>query len=270
MKLMLRLLAPIGLSVFLTMPQLAVAQSTTTQPTPPVVTPPVVVKPIVPAPSTPPVDVKPVVPPAATPPVATPPVAPPAAAPVSPPVPGATDSQTPATGEQAAPEPGVDDPSAADMEGDISIGDNAPIEVEELTPDLARKALDAYVLVQDKYRDSSAGYQDLQEFVDKDPRGKEFETDVKGFGFKSVDDWNLAITTLSLAYTNVANDQTADTLQQIEDVKNDNSIAQDLKDRKISNLKASIPSDNNRKITEDLIKDVSYSEKIKQLESTEE
>jgi hypothetical protein len=243
MKLMLRLLAPIGLSVFLTMPQLAVAQSTTTQPTPPVVTPPVVVKPIVPAPTTPPVDVKPVVPPAATPPVATPPVAPPAAAPVSPPVPGATDSQTPATGDQTAPEPGVDDPSAADMEGDISIGDNAPIEVEELTPDLARKALDAYVLVQDKYRDSSAGYQDLQE---------------------------LAITTLSLAYTNVANDQTADTLQQIEDVKSDNSIAQDLKDRKISNLKASIPSDNNRKITEDLIKDVSYSEKIKQLESTEE
>ena len=98
----------------------------------------------------------------------------------------------------------------------------------------------------------------------------EFETDVKGFGFKSVDDWNLAITTLSLAYTNVANDQTSDTLQQIEDVKGDNSIAQDLKDRKISNLKASIPSDNNRKITEELIKDVNYAEKIKQLESTEE
>ena len=189
---------------------------------------------------------------------------------MSPPVPGAADSQTPTAGDQNAPDPNVEDPSAADMEGDISIGDNAPIEVEELTPDLARKALDAYVLVQDKYRDSSAGYQDLQEFVDKDPRGKEFETDVKGFGFKSVDDWNLAITTLSLAYTNVANDQTSDTLQQIEDVKGDNSIAQDLKDRKISNLKASIPSDNNRKITEELIKDVNYAEKIKQLESTEE
>ena len=269
MNLMLRILASIGLSVFLTMPQLAVAQSTTTQPTPPVATPPVVVKPIVPAPITPPVDVKPVVPPA-SPPIATTPVVPPVAAPVSPPVPGAADPQSPAVGDQAAPDSNVEDPSAADMEGDISIGDNAPIEVEELTPDLARKALDAYVLVQDKYRDSSAGYQDLQEFVDKDPRGKEFETDVKGFGFKSVDDWNLAITTLSLAYTNVANDQTADTLQQIEDVKSDNSIAQDLKDRKISNLKASIPSDNNRKITEDLIKDVNYSEKIKQLESTEE
>lgn len=263
MKLMLRMLMPIGLSIFFTMPQLAVAQTTTTQPTPPVAAPPVVVKPIVPAPVTPPVDVKPVVPPPAAPPVVAP-------APVSPPVPGTTDPQAPAAGDQVVPDPNVDDPSAADMEGDIGIGDNAPIEVEELTPDLARKSLDAYVLVQDKYRDSSAGYQDLQEFVDKDPRGKEFETDVKGFGFKSVDDWNLAITTLSLAYTNVANDLTADTLQQIEDVKSDNSIAQDLKDRKISNLKASIPSDNNRKITEDLIKDVSYSEKIKQLESTEE
>jgi hypothetical protein len=263
MKFMLRMLVPIGLSVFLTMPQMAVAQSTTTQTSPPATTPPVDVKPIIPVPVTPPADVKPVVPPPAAPPVVAP-------APVSPPVPGAADPQAPAPGDQVTPDPNVEDPSAADMEGDISIGDNAPIEVEELTPDLARKALDAYVLVQDKYRDSSAGYQDLQEFVDKDPRGKEFETDVKGFGFKSVDDWNLAITTLSLAYTNVANDQTVDTLQQIEDIKNDNSIAQDLKDRKISNLKASIPSDNNRKITEDLIKDASYSEKIKQLESTEE
>jgi hypothetical protein len=263
MKFMLRMLVPIGLSVFLTMPQMAVAQSTTTQTSPPATTPPVDVKPIIPAPVTPPADVKPVVPAPAAPPVVAP-------APVSPPVPGAPDPQAPAPGDQVTPDPNVEDPSAADMEGDISIGDNAPIEVEELTPDLARKALDAYVLVQDKYRDSSAGYQDLQEFVDKDPRGKEFETDVKGFGFKSVDDWNLAITTLSLAYTNVANDQTVDTLQQIEDIKNDNSIAQDLKDRKISNLKASIPSDNNRKITEDLIKDASYSEKIKQLESTEE
>jgi hypothetical protein len=265
MKLMLRMMIPIGLSAFLTVPQLADAQSTTTQPAPPAATPPVVVKPIVPAPATPPVDVKPVIPAPASPPVVAP-----EPAPVSPPVPGTSAPQAPAAGDQAAPDPNVEDPSAADMEGDISIGDNAPIEVEELTPELARKALDAYVLVQDKYRDSSAGYQDLQEFVDKDPRGKEFETDVKGFGFKNVDDWNLAITTLSLSYTNVANDLTVDTQQQIEDIKNDNSIAQDLKDQKIANLKASIPSDNNRKITEDLIKDASYSEKIKQLESTEE
>jgi hypothetical protein len=263
MKFMLRLLAPVGLLVCLTMPQLAVAQTTTTQPAPPAATPPATVKPVVPAPATPPADVKPVLPAPATPPAASP-------APASPPVPGATDSQNPPAGDQAAPDPNVDDPSAADMEGDISIGDNAPIEVEELTPELARKALDAYFLVQDKYRDSSAGYQDLQEFVDKDPRGKEFETDVKGFGFKNVDDWNLAITTLSLAYTNVANDLTAETQQQIEEIKNDNSIAQDLKDQKIANLKASIPSDNNRKITEDLIKDTNYSDKIKQLESTEE
>ena len=198
-------------------------------------------------------------PPAATaPPVVTPPV-------VTPPTPGITvpDVTAPA------------DPSAADTEGDttgdMSVGDIPAVETEELTPEMARKALDAYVLVQDKYKDSPlADYQDLQEFVDKDPKGKELETDVKGFGFKDVNDWNLAVTTLSFSYSNVLNDQTADIKQQIADVTADNTMAQDMKDRMVKSLNAMIPSDNNRKIVDELIKDINYTDKIKLLESTEE
>lgn len=174
------------------------------------------------------------------------------------------------------PAPGdVADPSAADTEGGasdgLSIGEIPAVETEELTADMAKKALDAYVLVHDKYKDSPLeNYDDLQGFVDKDPKGKDFETDVKSFGFKDVNDWNLAITTLSFAYTNVLDDQTADIKQQIEEVTADTEMAQDIKDRMIKSLKAMIPSDNNHKIVEDLMKDPAYSEKIKQLETTEE
>ena len=45
---------------------------------------------------------------------------------------------------------------------------------------------------------------------------------------------------------------------------------QDMKDRMIKSLKAMIPSDNNKKIAEDLIKDATYGDKIKLLESSEE
>ena len=168
------------------------------------------------------------------------------------------------------------DPSAADTDGgtgpdDMSIGEIPDVQTEELTPELAKKALDGYAMVHVKYQDSPLeDYQDLQEFVDKDPKGKEFETDIKSFGFNNVNDWNLAVTTLSFAYTNILDDQTGDLKQQMDEINADNTMAQDMKDRMIKSLKAMIPSDNNKKIAEDLIKDPTYGAKIKLLESSEE
>ena len=232
------------------MHNVAMAQTSGTQVTPPVTTAPVVTP--VPTPAKPPITVAPPTPTPVTPPTTvTPPVV----------------AQPPAPGEQTAPT----DPSAADTEGDMSVGEIGAVETEELNPDMARKALDAYFVIQDKYKDSPlADYQDLQEFVDKDPKGKEMEADVKGFGFKDVNDWNLAVTTLGVTYNNQLNDQTADITQQINDVKADTTMAQDMKDRMVKNLQAMIPSENNRKIVEDISKDAAYAEKIKLLESTDE
>jgi hypothetical protein len=192
-------------------------------------------------------------------------VTPPAATPVTPAVPAPVDP---------APDVIVD-PSAPDTSGDgtdeLNIGEIPAIQTTELTADMARKALDAYVLVQTKYQDSPLeNYDDLQAFVDKDPKGKEFETDIKTFGFPDVNNWNLAVTTLSFAYTNVLDDQTADIKQQIEEITAGTEMAQDMKDRMINSLKAMIPSPNNTKIVTDLIADPVYGEKIKLLETTEE
>jgi hypothetical protein len=207
----------------------------------------------------------------------TPPAAPvpPTPAPAAPATPGAQTPPAAAGDALTPPDPNQPDPSAADTEGagggGLSVGEIPAVETEELTPDLAKKALDAYVVVHDKYQDSPLeNYDNLQDFVDKDPKGKNFEADVKGFGFANVNDWNLAVTTLSFAYTNVLDDQTSDIKQQIEEITADTEMAQDMKDRMIKSLKAMIPSDNNRKIVDDLIKDSVYGEKIKQLETTEE
>jgi hypothetical protein len=226
------------------------AQSSGTQATPPAAAQAVKPPEAAPAPVTPPV----VAPAPATPPAVEP--APGASAPaVEPPVPNS----------EAAPI----DPSAPDTE--MSLGEIDTVETEELTPEMARKAIDAYMIVQEKYKDSPlADYQDLQEFVDKDPKGKELDADVKTFGFKDVNDWNLAVTTIGVTYNNQLNDQTTEITQQIADVTADTTIAQDMKDRMIKNFKASIPSENNRKIIEDVSKDPAYVEKIKLFESTEE
>jgi hypothetical protein len=156
-------------------------------------------------------------------------------------------------------------------EDQMSIGEVPNVETMELTPDIAKRAIDAYMVVHDKYKDADIeNYENLQDFVDQTEDGKKFEADVKGFGFANVNDWNLAITTETLVFGNISEDQTDDITQQIADVQADTELAQDMKDRMVKSLQAMIPSENNKKIVDELLKDPAYADKIKSLDISEE
>jgi hypothetical protein len=151
--------------------------------------------------------------------------------------------------------------------GEVSIGEIPVVQTTELTAEITRKAIDAYVMVREKYKDADLeNYEDLQEFVDQNKDGKAFEADIKAAGFANVNDWNLVIVTASLAYANIVDEQTDEINQQIDDIKNDTELAQDMKDRLIASMQALIPSENNKKVVEGIIADPAYAEKIKQLE----
>ena len=135
----------------------------------------------------------------------------------------------------------------------------------------ARKALDVYVLVREKYKDAALeDFENLQDFVDQSPVGKAFEADIKAAGFTDVTEWNTTITTLSFAYDNSVDDQTAEIKQQITELQADTEMAQDMRDRMITALNAMIPSDNNKKILDELKADPAYAEKLKLLETEAE
>jgi hypothetical protein len=154
---------------------------------------------------------------------------------------------------------------------ELSLGEIPIIETIELTPDMARRALDSYIAAREKFVNSDLElYENLQDFVDQTEDGKAFEADIKAAGFANVSDWNLAITTLGLAYGGIVDDQTPDLLLQIQEVEQDTEMAQDIKDRMVKALKALIPSDNNRKVIEDLLDDPVYSGKLKLLDIEEE
>lgn len=154
---------------------------------------------------------------------------------------------------------------------EVSIGEIPVVKMVELTLDTAQKAVDAYVVVKEKYKDAELeNFDSLQEFVDRDPLGKNFEADIKLAGFANVTDWNLAITTVGAAYANIIDDQSDDIKQQIDEVEKDPEMAQDMKDRIISSLKALIPSENNQKIVQELIDNPAYTEKLKLLETEAE
>jgi hypothetical protein len=218
------------------------AQQTTTPPAP-----------AAPTPATPP--------PATTPPVVTPP----ATAPPPAPAPPVTE---PDTTEEADPAMPTQDGA---IEDDFSIGDIPVVETLELTAEKARKALDVYVLVREKYKDAALeDFENLQDFVDQSPVGKAFEADIKAASFTDVTEWNTTITTLSFAYDNSVDDQTAEIKQQITELQADTEMAQDMRDRMITALNAMIPSDNNKKILDELKADPAYAEKLKLLETEAE
>jgi hypothetical protein len=169
------------------------------------------------------------------------------------------------------PDPSQASDGEALPEDEVSIGEIPVVQMVELTPETARKAVDAYVIVKDKYKDAALeNFDSLQDFVDRDPLGKAFEADIKAAGFANVTDWNLAITTVGAAYSNIIDDQSTDIKQQIEEVESDTELAQDMKDRIITSLKALIPSENNYKIVQEMIDNPVYAEKLKTLETEEE
>jgi hypothetical protein len=189
---------------------------------------------------------------------------------VSPPPPAPATAPAPAPELPSSPGDAPAEDNADDSGDDFSMGDIPVVETVELTVDQARRALDAYVLVSEKYKDAELeNYENLQDFVDQAPQGKDFEADIKAAGFAAVNEWNTAITTLSFALANLSDDQTADIRQQIEEIKADTGMAQDMRERMIAALSAMIPSENNKKVIEEITKDPVYGEKLKQLETDE-
>lgn len=193
-------------------------------------------------------------------------------------------SATPPAADQAAPDAsqpdaapgdgsatGQDDGSDSPDNQPLSLGEIPTIETMELTPEIAGRALDSYIMAKTKYADTDLDqYENLQDFVDQTEDGKKFEADVKAAGFANVTDWNLAVTTLGLTYSSITDDQTSDLQQQIKEVQDDKDLAQDMKDKMVKALNALIPSANNRKVIQDMMNDPVYGPKLKQLDVEEE
>ena len=104
------------------------------------------------------------------------------------------------------------DPNASEDDGsspdNLTIGDIPVIETMEITPEIARKALDIYFLATEKYEAADLeAYDNLQDFVDQNPAGKNFESDVKAAGFTNVMEWNTAFTAVGFAYAAIVDDQ---------------------------------------------------------------
>ena len=176
------------------------------------------------------------------------------------PVPEGVAPGQPPSGVEA---PSVEDPSAGEGE---DAGEVPPVETIELTEDIARRALDAFTAVKDKYKGTALeSYESLEQFVRDTDIGKQFDADIKKFGFESVTAWNTAVTTASFAYSAVAENQEQEIKKQIDDLKQDKEIQEPMKAKIIDSLNAMLPSENNKAVIKKLMQDQGYVAKLKAL-----
>jgi len=143
-----------------------------------------------------------------------------------------------------------------------------PVEKVELTADIARKAIDAFMLIEARYPETFA-YTSYEDFVAKDKAGKAFETDIKALGFSSVSEWKAAIDTVGDTYQIISEGADQGIETQIEEVKADKTLPQAEKDRILSALAPFVQSENNKKVVADLLKDPIYGEKLRLLAEEE-
>jgi hypothetical protein len=145
-----------------------------------------------------------------------------------------------------------------------------PVKTVELTPELARRAIDGFVLARDKYANSSIDqYETLEEFASKSEDGRKLQADIKTLGFDSLEAWEVAIGTVSLTFGAVSEGSDYDVPQQIEEVKKDSSMSEERKAQMIAWLNSLIPSPNNKAAILEVMKDDGYREKLRLLAEEE-
>lgn len=166
---------------------------------------------------------------------------------------------------EAAEQPDPTMPS--DRRGSQRPGDLA---TEALTVDAAKRAVDAFVEVRDKYNGQGLeNYDSLEAFVAETEAGKRLEADVMAHGFSDITDWNTTIMAVGFAYSAIVYDYAADLRQQIRDVRSDRSLDEQMRERLIAGLTALMPSRNNRIVLQALLDDPIYRERLKLLQEEE-
>ena len=133
----------------------------------------------------------------------------------------------------------------------------------ELTLGAARRALDAYAAVRERYiGDDLDHYPTLEAFAAASPAGRRFAGDIKSFGFSGVGEWNRIIVSIGYALDAVVDNSERDLRAQIARVEQNKTLSPGKRARMIANLKAQLPSESNKIIVRQLILDPLYRDKL--------
>ena len=160
-----------------------------------------------------------------------------------------------------------DDPDSGKTLEEVISEDIPDLKAVELTEEAAKRALDAFESVFGKFSDEEiAKYPTLQEFADKSPEGRKFAAIIRRHGFASVAEWNDIISNIGFAYTSIQEGHDDEIFRQIRETEKRTDLPKERKEKLLRYLRALIPSVNNRKVVQKLMKDPVYGKKLELLE----
>lgn len=146
----------------------------------------------------------------------------------------------------------------------------AGAEERELTLDIARRAIDAFAEVRERYIDDGIeNYATLEDFVRETEAGKRLEADIVSYGFSDVTDWRATMVAVGSAYNAVVYDLATDLTQRIEAARDNRRLDAATRAKIIAGLTALMPSPNNIGVLQALVDDPIYSNKLMLLEEEE-
>jgi hypothetical protein len=150
--------------------------------------------------------------------------------------------------------------------GGLDGQDIEDLSTRELTVDAAKRAIDAFAEVRDKYTgEGIENYSSLEAFVAETEAGKRLEADIMAYGFADITDWNETIMAVGFAYSAFIYDYAADLRQQIKAVQDDPTIDEEMRAQLVAGLTALMPSRTNRIVMQALFEDQAYRDKLRLL-----
>ena len=145
------------------------------------------------------------------------------------------------------------------------MGSIPKVPTTELTESSAKQAVDAYLILREKYGDKVPPANQSQAMAQGMKAISDIDAIVAGHGFQRATDWQKAITAVALAYGFSKDGKGAEMDQKIAELEANTKIPAAYKQQIIGSMKSLRPSANNLAIVETLLADPTYGAKIRSI-----
>lgn len=135
----------------------------------------------------------------------------------------------------------------------------------ELTDQSAKNAIDAYLILREKYGDKVPPANQAQGLADGTAALADMNRILTEKGFKSAEDWQKAITSVVVAQGFLEGSEGSNMDEKIAELEANPQIPAAYKQQMLGMLKSMRPSENNLTVVEGLLADPTYREKIAEI-----
>jgi hypothetical protein len=145
------------------------------------------------------------------------------------------------------------------------VGGMPKIPTVELTDQSAKNAIDAYLILREKYGDKVPPANQAQALTHTAASLADLNTVLTGAGFKTIEDWQKAITSVVLAQGFLKNGKGDDMDKKIAELEANTQIPAAYKEQMLGMLKSMRPSENNLTVVKSLLADPTYGKKLTEI-----